>query len=129
MPLSQTVFEVTLEVAAILPIVLSVAIWFPSLILSFIEISICKFLRTLAMLQTLFEFSLISIPIDPDMHPIAFSFAHPPLPDIAVSFTALPHPRTMFESIEPLPLIKLSVWPTILPHPFRLPIHIGPLIH
>ena len=80
------------------------------------------------MFQTLLKLTLIPITIHPDMHSITLSFTHPPLSNIAISFTTLPHSRTMFKPIKPFTLIKLSVWPTVLPNSFWFAIYIYALI-
>jgi hypothetical protein len=84
--------------------------------------------RSLPVLQTLFEFFLVSISVDPNVHTISFSLAHPPHPDVAISLATLPHSRAVFKPVEPLALVKLPIWPAIFSCSLRLAVYVGPLI-
>lgn len=62
------------------------------------------------------------------MNTISFCFPHPPFSNVAISFSASPHSRTMFQSVDPLSFIGLAVGPGVLAYAFRLAIHVVTLV-
>lgn len=81
------------------------------------------------MLETLFELSLIPVPIDPHVHAIPIGLPEFPLPNVVVALGSKPHPRAMLQSAQPLPLIMLPIGPLMLADSLGLAIHVVPLIY
>lgn len=67
---------------------------------------------------------LVPISIDPYVNPIAISLSKFPLANIIVALSSIPHSRTVFQTAEPLALIKFSIWPLIFSHTFRFAINV-----
>lgn len=117
--LPETSLEIALEIAAIGPVVLPIALRFPLIIESFIKISIVEAFDSLAMLEPVLELPLISIPIDPGVDPIAMRGSLGPLPDVGVALGTQPHACALFEALEPFTLIELAVGPSVLASAWR----------
>ena len=81
------------------------------------------------MLETLLELTLIPVSIDPHMHAVPIGLSELPLTHVVVSLCSKPHSRAMFESAQPLALVKLSVGPLVLADPLGLAIHVVPLVY
>jgi hypothetical protein len=80
------------------------------------------------MFQTGLKIAFVSVPIHPDMHTISIRLPHLPLSHVTVTLATLPHPRTMLQSVHPLPLVKFAITPSIFTDPFRLSVHVLPVI-
>ena len=126
--ISQSIFEISLEIASIWPIILSISWRFPIWVKPFIDISVCKLLYTFSIFQTLFELSLIPVSVYPNMNSISICLSEFPLSYIRIPFSSSPHPRSMFHTINPFTLIKLSVRPGVSAYSFRFTIYIIPLV-
>jgi hypothetical protein len=74
--------------------------------------------------QAALELSLIPIPIDPGMDPIAVGLAELPLADIGVTSGSAPHAGTVLQAVDPLSLVELAVGPEVCADPFGLAIDI-----
>lgn len=122
MALPLALVEVALVVAPIGPIILSVTMGFAHYEVSLVDVSVCKTLDALAVLQTLLELSFVTVSVDPYVNTVAICLSELPLPDVAVSLCAFPHTRTVFEATKPFSFVKLSVWPLVLPYSFWLPV-------
>jgi hypothetical protein len=120
----ETVSEIAFVKTAVGPEVFTVTVRFSHVESALVEISIGKFLYTLAVFETFSELPLISVSIDPDMYPHSISFIEFPLPNIIVALGSAPHSRTVFEATYPLSFIKLSIWPLEMPQTLRFPIDI-----
>lgn len=62
------------------PLVLSEALWLAQLVLTNVDISVGKEVRSISMAETCFPLALVPISIEPHVDPIALSLARLPLP-------------------------------------------------
>lgn len=95
----------------IFPSISAFSIRFPIFIIALESVSVWECLFAFAVLEELFEESLKSLPVRSHMNSITLNFTLSPLSDITVSLARLPYSWSFFESVSPLALIALSIFP------------------
>lgn len=82
---SEPILEISFEKTARGPVIFSITRWLSGFVHSFVRISVCESLDTLAVLQAISELALVAISIGPSMHPITFGLSYLPLADVGIS--------------------------------------------
>jgi len=99
-PLSSPVLQAVLELAQIhtlvFPFVLAVAFGLPKLVGACEDVSVCKDVTTLPVLQTVLPLPFVPITILPLMHSISISFRVAPLTNVGVAKYTFPDSLTFF---------------------------------
>jgi hypothetical protein len=82
----------------IFPLILAHTFGFSLLISACKDVSVCKYIRALAMLETISPLAFISISILPLMNTVSVSFALLPLAYVGVTKNAFPNSLAFFEA-------------------------------
>lgn len=110
---SETIEEVTFEVALVCPVVSSLTRRSAIGIVTSIHIQVRKLFHSNSMFQCFFELALINVSISLCQNPKAFRFATAPLSIVNISVDSLPQPRAVSFSLPPLSFVSLAVGPSI----------------
>lgn len=93
------------------PLVLTESAWFAISIRASVDVAIVEYISALPMLQWVLPLSLVSIPVFPLVHPIAFYFIVGPLPDVRVTKDAFPDAKALFLASQEFTVVYFPVSP------------------
>ena len=63
------------------------------------------------MLEAVRPFAFVAISVFPLMHAVAVDFANVPLTNVGIAMGALPYAEALFDTLSPLSIVYLAVWP------------------
>ena len=109
----HAIFKYTWVWVPIDPTILSVASSFTVVVLTQINVSICKCIGPLAMSQCKLPFTLISVPVWPLMNTVTMRLVFMPLSNIRITIISFPNTIAMFLPYRPLPIVCFSICPCI----------------
>lgn len=99
--------------ACVLPLVLAKSVRFSFLILSSVDVSICKHIGALPVFKTKLPFAFVAVSILPLVHAVPVCLALGPLSYVGVSKNALPNTLSLLESVPPFSLVDFPVEPGV----------------